>query len=119
MSWLVAMLMIAGAFFGLVAALGVLRMPDIYMRMHAATKAGAFGASLMAIAAVLQFGNLRSFILALLLITFFYLTAPVAAQALGRAAYRRGNKKWEGTGEDALEKSGECEPTEPLESSRR
>ena len=113
MSWLVTFFMIAGAFFGLVATIGVLRMPDLYTRMHAATKAGAFGATLMLIAAALYFGTLRSAILAVLLICFFYLTAPVAAQSLGRAAYRRGVKLWEGTGEDALEKSGECDLVEP------
>lgn len=113
MSWLIALLMILGAFFGLVAALGVLRFPDLYMRMHAATKAGAFGATLMLIAAALHFGSLRIAILAVLLIVFFYITAPVAAQALGRAAYRRGVKCWEKTGKDALAESGELDDKPP------
>lgn len=114
MNWIVAILMIVGSFFGLVAAIGVFRFPDLYMRMHAATKAGAFGAALMLIAAALRFGTLKVAILAVLVIIFFYVTAPVAAQALGRAAYRRGVKRWQGTGEDALAKSGECDDQPPV-----
>lgn len=105
MSWLVAILVILGAFFGFVAALGVLRMPDLYIRMHAATKAGAFGATITLLAAALQFGSWRVIVISILLVIFFYLTAPVAAYSLGRAAYRRGVKRWEGTEVDELAES--------------
>lgn len=70
MSWIVAILMIAGAFFAFMAALGVSRLPDFYMRTHAATKAGAFGASLLLLAAAIHFGSLRAVITALLIIGF-------------------------------------------------
>lgn len=96
MSWIIALLMILGAFFSFVAALGVLRLPDLYMRTHAATKAGAFGATILLIAAALQFGTFRAVVISIMLIVFFYLTTPVAAQVLGRAAYRRGVKLWDG-----------------------
>ena len=102
MSILVAILMVLGAFFAFVAALGVNRMPDFFMRMHAATKAGAFGAGLMLVAAALHFGTLRAVVTAICVIGFFYLTTPVAAQTIGEAAYRKGVKLWSKSGRDQL-----------------
>ncbi|WP_343075444.1 monovalent cation/H(+) antiporter subunit G [Puniceicoccus vermicola] len=107
MVWIVSFFVLAGAFFGLVAALGVFRMPDLFIRMHAATKAGAFGAALMLLAFAIHFGGLRSWIFSLVIIVFFYLTTPVAAQAIARAAYRRGVAFWEKMGVDRLKESGE------------
>jgi multicomponent Na+:H+ antiporter subunit G len=104
MSWLVAILLVLGAFFAFVAALGVLRFPDFYTRMHAATKAGAFGATLLLLAAAIHFGSLRAIVTACFIIIFFYLTAPVAAQTIGQAAYRRGVKCWSKTGHDQIAK---------------
>jgi len=94
MNWMAAFFVIAGGFFSLVAAIGVLRMPDLYTRMHAATKAGAFGAALVLVGAALHFGSLRTVVVAAATIVFFYLTAPVAAQVLARAAYRRQLPTW-------------------------
>lgn len=102
MSWIVAILLVVGAFFAFVAALGVMRFPDFYTRMHAATKAGAFGAALLLFACALHFGSLRAVITAVVIIVFFYLTTPVAAQSLGQAAYRRGVDLWSKTGRDQL-----------------
>lgn len=102
MSWVVAVLMVLGAFFAFVAALGVVRFPDFYTRTHAATKAGAFGATLMLLSAAIHFGSLRAILTALLIITFFYLTTPIAAQTLGKVAYRKKVPLWEKTGRDQL-----------------
>lgn len=102
MSWLVAVLLILGAFFAFIAALGVIRFPDFYSRMHAATKAGAFGASLLLLAAAIHFGSVRAIVTASFIIIFFYLTTPVAAQTLAQAAYRRGVELWSKTGRDQL-----------------
>ncbi len=102
MIWLVAILMVAGSAFALIATIGVFRMPDLYMRMHAATKAGAFGASLMLLAAALHFGSLRALLTAVLVIVFFYMTAPVAAQTVAEAAYRKGVKLWPASRVDHL-----------------
>lgn len=118
MSWLVAVFLLGGSLFGLIAALGVLRFPDFYMRMHAATKAGAFGAALLLIAAALHFATLRTTITALFIIVFFYLTTPVAAQTLSGAAYRRGIRLWEKTGRDTLAESGELPAEEGPEENR-
>lgn len=100
MSILVAVLIVLGSFFAFVAALGVHRMPDFYMRMHAATKAGAFASGLMLLAAALHFGTLRVALTALAILIFFYLTTPVAAQTIAEAAYRRGVKLWSKSGVD-------------------
>jgi multicomponent Na+:H+ antiporter subunit G len=98
MALVAALLIVAGAAFSLVAALGVLRLPDLLMRMHAATKAGTLGAGLMLLAtaaAKLDGGvALRAFAA----LAFLLLTAPVAAHLIGRAAYMSGQVRlWEGT----------------------
>lgn len=76
-----------GLFFMLVAAIGVLRMPDLFTRMHAATKASTLGISGIALAALMHFADATVAPRVLLIILFFFLTAPVGAHALGRAAY--------------------------------
>jgi multicomponent Na+:H+ antiporter subunit G len=112
MNILIAILIVVGSAFALIAALGVVRMPDFYMRMHAATKAGAFGALLLLIAAALYFGSLRAVLTSLAVIFFFYLTTPVAAQTLAESAYRRGIKLWDKSLVDRLKESGEIPPAE-------
>ncbi len=112
MTVVVSLLMVLGAAFCLVAAIGVFRMPDLYMRMHAATKAGAFGGSLLVLAAAFHFGTFRAAVMAVLIIGFFYLTAPIAAQVFGLAAYRRGVPLWEKTSVDALKSAIEADEKE-------
>lgn len=112
MEILISLLIVAGSAFALIAALGVLRMPDFYMRMHAATKAGAFGALLLLLAAALYFGTLRAVLTSIAVIVFFYITTPVAAQTLAESAYRRGIKLWDRTLVDRLKESGEIPPAE-------
>lgn len=99
MDYLVAAFMLFGAAFALVAALGTLRLPDLYCRMHAATKAGSFGASLLLIAACLHFQDGRVVLQSLMIIGFFYFTAPIAAHMLGRVGYHRGVRVWQATGQ--------------------
>jgi multicomponent Na+:H+ antiporter subunit G len=89
MSWLAAGLIVAGAAFVLIAAIGVVRLPDVLCRMHAATKAGAFGAALLLLGAALHFRTVDVAVKALLAVAFFYVTAPISGHLLGRAAYRR------------------------------
>ena len=96
-------LMLFGAFFVFVAALGAVRLPDLFLRMHAATKAGTLGAALVLAAAAAVFGTTAVATKALLTFVFLLLTAPVAAHVLGRAAYYDGVPLWERTEVDALE----------------
>ena len=75
-----AALMLSGAAFMFLAALGIVRMPDLFIRMHAATKSGTLGVSGMILAIAVHFQDFGVAIQALLVILFLFLTAPVAAQ---------------------------------------
>lgn len=101
-SLLTGFFLLSGVFFVLVGAIGTFRMPDFYTRTHAAAKAGAFGGSLILIAACLFFLSFSVYIKVLLTIIFFYLTTPVASHMLGRGAYLSRARMWEGTHTDEL-----------------
>jgi multicomponent Na+:H+ antiporter subunit G len=96
-----ALIVIGGAFM-LLAGVGILRMPDLFMRMQAATKAATLGAGCMLLAVAVHFGELTVVARALLVIAFVFLTAPVAAHMIARAAYSVGTPLWEGTIADEL-----------------
>lgn len=94
---LVGALVIVGSMFMFLAAIGVVRMPDIYMRMSTVTKAATMGAGLMLIGAVIEASTTTAIVKAVALVTFGFLTSPIAAHMIGRAAYARGVPLWEGT----------------------
>ena len=85
---LAALLVLAGAFFCFVASVGVLRLEDLFMRMHAASKAGTFGAGLPLVAAAIALWDASIAVRALATVGFLLITAPIAAHLLCRAAYR-------------------------------
>ena len=97
-----AVLLILGSLFSFVAALGMLRLPDTVIRMHAATKAGTLGAGLILIGEAFFYAELGITLRAFAVITFLLLTAPVAAHLIGRAAYYSRVKLWEKTWIDQL-----------------
>jgi len=99
---LTALLLVLGSLFSFVAALGMLRLPDTVIRMHAATKAGTFGAGLILIGDAFFYAELGITLRALATITFLLLTAPVAAHLIGRAAYYSGIRLWHKTWIDQL-----------------
>lgn len=103
MSWLVGILIITGTLLMLIASVGLLRMPDVYTRMHAATKAVSLGAGLILIGVAVEFGNLMVTTKAITTTVFIFLTAPVAAHLLARAAYFRKVPRWDKTVIDELE----------------
>ncbi len=89
---IVATLMIVlGGAFCAVAGIGVVRLPDVLMRMHASTKAGTLGTGLVLGGVALHFVDVAVTAKALLVIAFLLLTAPVAAHLVGRAAWRTGS----------------------------
>ena len=90
-------LLLTGALFVFVAALGLVRMPDVYIRMHAATKAGTLGAMLVLAAAAVHGADLGITARAVAAIAFLLTTAPVAAHLIGRAAYLGGVPLWSGS----------------------
>lgn len=88
----IAALMIVGALFSLIAAIGLNRLPDLYTRMHAASKAGTVGSGLLLLAVGLHAADGATFGRALAGIVFFVLTAPISAHLLARAAHKVGYK---------------------------
>lgn len=91
-----------GALFILMAAIGMLRMPDFYCRLSVTTKATTLGIGLALVATAVYFdlSSITSKVVAI--IFFLFLTAPVAAHMIGRAAYFIGIKLWEGSVIDEL-----------------
>jgi multicomponent Na+:H+ antiporter subunit G len=87
---LTALSLLAGAGFALVGALGVIRFPDVYTRMHAASKAGTLGSGFCLVAVALSFGEVDVATRAVVAVVFFMLTAPVSAHLLARAAFKAG-----------------------------
>ena len=87
LQWAAAGLASAGVLFALVAVVGILRLPDLLTRMHAASKAGTLGAICTVLAAALFLGDWGVGVRGLLIIIFLFLTAPVAAHMIARAAY--------------------------------
>ena len=87
-----AVLLIGGGFFVLVGGIGVLRMPDLYTRMHAASVTDTMGALLVILGVMLQAGfTLASVKLAAILV-FLLFTSPTASYALANAALLAGIK---------------------------
>jgi len=84
--------LVCGACFSLLAALGLLRFPDIFTRLHAATKAGTVGAGFVLLAVALASFDVSVALRALGGIAFIVLTSPIAAHLLARAAYLSGDR---------------------------
>lgn len=99
---LAGLMVIIGAFFALVASIGLVRLPDVYSRMHAASKAGTVGSGLMMIALAVIATDSATTIRAIAGIFFFILTAPIAAHLLARAAYKVGYPLWKGSVADQM-----------------
>ena len=87
-------LLAGGVFFGIVAAVGLLRMPDLYTRAHAASKADTLGSGLSLAAAAVVFGSGLPTVKTVLLLVFLFITNPTAAHAISRAAADQGIEPW-------------------------
>lgn len=98
-----SLFLIAGAAICLIAALGVLRLPDFFLRMHAATKAGVVGAGLVLIGVAFAEPSLDMWLKVTIAITFLLLTTPVAGHLLARAGYVAGVPLWGGTYQNDLQ----------------
>jgi multicomponent Na+:H+ antiporter subunit G len=84
-----AAMLAAGVTFIVIASLGVARLPDVFQRMHAATKAGGIGTSLVVLGVLVAGGVVRP-VTGVLVILFMLSTLSVASQLLARAAYLSG-----------------------------
>jgi multicomponent Na+:H+ antiporter subunit G len=92
-----AIVWISGSAFALLAAIGVLRMPDVFTRMQASTKAATLGLGCLLIGAALQFGDVASLIRVVSIGAFILLTTPVSGLVIARAAYFADVPLWDGT----------------------
>jgi multicomponent Na+:H+ antiporter subunit G len=102
--WVIGILVLLGAFLSLVSTLGLIRMPDVYLRSHAASKSTTLGTLSILFAAFLFFwfkmGHVSMQLL--LAILFVFLTSPVSGHLNSRAAYRTGVRLWKGSTHDDL-----------------
>ena len=84
--WIISILVLAGSFFIFIAALGIFRLPDLYMRMHASTKATSLGLFLILAGYISFFTSISVLIKSAAIIIFLFLTTPVGAHMLARVA---------------------------------
>ncbi len=92
---LAAVCLILGGALCFLAALGVLRMPDVYIRMHSSTKAGTLGVLLVVLSLVFVGADAGVVSKGLAVFAFLLLTAPIGAHLISRAAYRSGLEPWQ------------------------
>lgn len=92
-----------GAVFVLLASIGLVRMPDTYLRISVTTKAATLGIGLILISAAFYFNEASVTTRVLAIILFIILTAPVGAHLIGRASYFMGVKMWHKSVLDELE----------------
>lgn len=99
-TWFVVMAAAGCVFFTFVGAVGLFRLPDVYTRAHAATKADTLGAGFALLAVAVYFGPGMEAIQAIMLLGFIYLTNSTAAHAIARSAYNREVPVWTSDGGD-------------------
>jgi multicomponent Na+:H+ antiporter subunit G len=100
--WISSVCWLAGATFALLAAIGVVRLPDLFTRMQAATKASTIGLALLLIGSAIELGDAASIARAASIGAFVMLTSPVSAHVVARAAYLTNVSLWPGTCVDEL-----------------
>jgi multicomponent Na+:H+ antiporter subunit G len=102
---LVALFAVLAAGFSLVAAIGILRMPDVYIRLHASAKAGTLGAIFAMLAIAVYAGELQYLARGALIVAFLFTTAPVATLKIARLAYVEGEPRED---EDCIDEIRDC-----------
>jgi multicomponent Na+:H+ antiporter subunit G len=112
-----------GVAFDLFGCVGLVRLPDVYNRLQAATKCVTLGTCMILFGTFLHAagaGQWQMGVIALLCAVFILLTSPVGAHAIARGAYRSGVKLWEGSvvdrfGEDLHGVRPQVERAEPAD----
>jgi multicomponent Na+:H+ antiporter subunit G len=99
---LIAIFATLGAIFILLAGVGVVRMPDLYLRISVTTKAATLGIGLLIACTAIYFNDTGVTSRAIAIIFFMLLTAPVGAHLIGRASYFMGVALWEKSRRDDL-----------------
>ncbi len=100
-------LMLVGSACAIIGAIGLVRLPDVYNRLHANTVIAVGGAILITLGAGLLRGLDVYLIKALTIVVFLFITNPVGAHAIARAAHKSGVKLWKGSVIDQLKEEKE------------
>lgn len=95
-----SILILGGSFMTAAAGIGIVRLPDAFTRMHAATKVGTLGTGLILAGAAVHFGNGATVLQCVLIVFFLLLTAPIGAHMVGRAALKLGLPVWNAKSKD-------------------
>ncbi len=99
LEWIVSGALLIGAFFTLVGSVGLLRLPDFYSRLHAPTKATTLGLSGILVASVLYLaGHGQASAHEVLVLLFLFISAPVSAYMLVKAALHLAGAARDGSG---------------------
>lgn len=110
-TWFSALLLLTGAVFMILAALGIVRLPDPFLRMHAATKAASLGTILMAGSVAIFYGDTSVIFECILIVVLTFLTSPVACHVIGRAVYLLKIPMWKGSVIDELRNRNDVQPS--------
>lgn len=86
----------------LIAAVGLLRMPDLYLRISVTTKAATLGVGLLLLCTGMYFSEVSITTRAIAIVIFLFLTAPIGAHLIGRSSYFTGVPLWKKTKIDEL-----------------
>ncbi len=100
--YLIIMLSSVGLAAIMVAAIGIVRMPDFYLRLSVTVKAATLGNGLLLLSAAIYFNEVSVGSKALAIIFFLLITAPISAHMIGRTSYFIGTKLWEDSVLDEL-----------------
>lgn len=90
-----ALCLLIGSFFALVASIGIIKLPDLYTRMHATTKAGTVGVGFILLAVALSSQDMTVSSRVIGTFFFIFLTAPIGAHLLGKAMLKKEYKMWQ------------------------
>lgn len=90
---LASVLFILGCFFFLVGVLGLLRMPDVFSRIHTTTKGDTLGIGLILLGLMVLYGLSFTTLRILVLLALIWLTTPTAAHLIAKAEYKKGAQK--------------------------
>lgn len=115
MAWLTGGLAFLGATLVLLAAIGIVRMPDLFTRMQAATKASTLGLGCLLAAAAISLGDPSAVVRVISIGAFVMLTSPVSNHVIARAAYLTKVPLWKGTVIDEWRSGRKAPPSGPPE----
>lgn len=85
---LAAVFVLAGVFFFTVSTIGLLRLPDVYTRLHATSKGDTLGAGLCLVGAMIYLGWTLTTLKLFFVVVFIWITSPTSSHLIGKAAYR-------------------------------